>query len=1243
MKNKFYISRLFFIITIVLSFTTTLFSGDYDNEADFKQIYTNTIKGDIAATGSPIMCADRGNGTCNWNYTGYLFDIDPLTLYDGPKQIFSKNSGGAILSLPSNINSSDILWARLYWQGHIFGTGSHADFLNAINGLDKVKLLDPLGNEHDVNATVSDIYYYGYDGKNVSRGGNNGYRYFYQASKDVTSIIKNSYDSTHNYFIVGNINATMTKDIYYIKDTKLGVNVKWGNWGGWSLIVVYKDPNTSMKNISLYDGFKFLLPPFGETASLTIDLPPNSFYTPNYGTVKSRTIIFSAGAEKKISADKLEMYSQNNGYQIVSNSYNPPNNQMNDSITYLNSEINATRIFNAGIDLDTYNTSNILSNGQTTTSIRVTMTASSNAADQAFVGFIGISNDIYQPNICYNEQLFDSSGTDINSSSVVKVGDTLKVKLTIQNNDNETADNVKIIRNFDDNKTSYETNSTVVNNIDTNGNQIGDINQTDNLGDDLTDYDANNKSLQVRLGRGANSSLGGTFKPSDKAFIYYDFRINTDQNLTLSYQTSYTFNIAGQQFTFYGQLPKCTDFDNTIHPYLPPQGIFNVVNSQSDLSSGDPTNGKDQRNALYTQVAGKAFTVKIVSLEEDKTTLKNFTGNVLIDLVDATNINQTQSSCTNAPKLKQYANTSAHTNMFNNNTTKLYSLTYNGAVRNATFRIKYYDFSNLANFENQCSVSNTSANINGVPQCLNSDTLLQKYFPQCSSLYTNVCSSQNQQGSDDWRCYECITDHYSTPVCARDNFAIRPATYSMDLIDTNSTHIGGKAYPIDINATNGSSDANISGYNQNINENSEKNATIKLSLPVGCTDLNTSSQILSNSFVFTNGRVNQPTYFSYSNIGDVNLTIYDQEWTHIDQQPYNGKTFNDCVVNSSSNTPDSNGKVGCLSKGSKVLKFKPKKFLINLSVFNSHNQNFTYISNDKNMSAKINLNVIALLDNNLTATNYTRNCFSRDINYTIKLQNDQNLSWGSKKKRISFYDDGNLSNLINDTNATADLNSSQSVFHLGIANIPIFYNFDRNITKTDEPFIVSKNDFNVTKVIDKDAVFGSDFNRTNDQNTTFYYARIHAPDYSVKGNTINAKIYREVYCKDCNKSQFGSIGGESIDSIYWYINKDDNNISNGRVFNFINSTKINTIIPSSSVHNGTETDNITYNAGIYPYSERIDINASSWLIYNQFDKNATTTDFSVEFLNNGNWAGIGSTGNTVDLNISTQNPHRIEW
>ena len=1242
---------------------------NFDNEADFTRVYSNTFNGDIAATGSPVLCATSDNKTCNWNYSGYLFDITPLSLHDGDTSTFPKNSGGAILKLPADVNGSDILWAKLYWQGHIFGLQDNEDsFSNAIKNLNKVTMADPKGNMHTLTANKSEIYYYGYNNKDVLRKYRRGYRFFYQASVDVTKIVQNSYTLTNNYFIVGNINTTQTKDTYYIYDTKLGTNVKWGNWGGWSLVVAYKQPNAPLKNINLYQGFKFLLPPFGGTASLEIPLPPNSFYTPNFGIVKSKTVIFAAGAEKKIAADKLELYSQNNGYQTVSNTLNPADNQINDSITYLNTEINATRIFNPGTDLDTYDTSNILSNGQTTTKIKVTMTANTNSADQAFVGFIGISNDIYQPKICYLEKLYDDQGVEINSSSRVNVGDMVEARLTIRNDDNETATDVNIKRSFDDNITTYHPNSTTVNNIDTNGILIGDINQTDEYGDDLVDYNTSGQSLSVNIGRAANASTGGNFLPGDVGYINYRATINTNQDFNLSYETSYVFNIAGQQFSYSGTLPKCADFDNTLHAYLTPIGIFNVVNGYTTIGGSDPIDNNDSKNSLFTQVVNQSFPVKVFHLNStDKTTPEPFEGVTFLEVVDATSISSDQSTCVNAP-IVYTPPTNNITKDFNNQSFIDINVTIPKAIQNATFRIGYTDWGTRINNSGVVCANRSTmdSNLKGVPQCLNSEQKIQQVFydkdiSQCltSGPYGQnaACNSNNYNASgskgniqperynNKYGCAQCLVGNY---VCARDNFAVRPAAYTFALdaqnpFDANVSNPlkGGKDYTLNI-------DTGAQNYNQTITNTADRNASLDLIIPAGCNLAITHIPLTPN--ITFDGSTGKAVFapLNFNNIGDVNLTLFDNDWTKIDQDTGSGKGFDECILGSSSNTPI-NGKVGCMISGSKKLIFLPKSFANTINVQNFNDSNFTYLSNDANMSANIIVQTTALLDNNATATNYTAGCYSQDINFTISLINNP-TNWlnglPDAKTRIRYFDDGNHTSFDNNnTVGSAEFNATQSEFLNGTAsNLGVKFNFARSTTLPDEPFRIKKNDFNIS-VQDANNIIGNDFNRTTDQNVTFYYGRVHAPDYRFEGNSGNAKIYYEVYCKDCNKSLFGVNGNESVDSIDWYLNQMHLNNSFGDVSaNGANSffALSGTSAPgySGTISNGIETITLSHAA---PYKDKIQMYANPWLIFNTANSNAAYNDFLVEFYKSGSWAGQGIQGKTVDLNISVKQNKRLDW
>ncbi|NCD00207.1 MAG: hypothetical protein EOL95_10980 [Bacteroidia bacterium] len=684
------------------------------------------------------------------------------------------------------------------------------------------------------------------------------------------------------------------------------------------------------------------------------------------------------------------------------------------------------------------------------------------------------------------------------------------------------------------------------------------------------------------------------------------------------------------------------DLNTTATIYQPPLGVFNVTNQSADLSSGDPQDGLDIKNALWSQVSGKPFTVKIVALDDDKTTLKNFTGNVILDLVDSTNITDEQSTCTNAPLLQQYKNPNPKTNLFSNQSTKDFTLQYDKAHANSRFRVKFYDFSTIETIEGQpCSVSITSANINGVPQCFNDMNKIKKYFPLCSDDYTNVCVSNQQGGDDNWKCYECITG-YNQPVCSRDNFAIRPAAYNIGINVTRL--IGKKEYTLDINATMLNSDTNVSGYNQTINNSADKNGTDEFVLPLTCTTLTTDKKTLSNEATFIEGR-SEATAYASRNVGDVLITYNDNLWTQIDRSAYNTKAFSDCIESSSTNTANGDGKIGCLLSGSKQFYFFPKAFDNTLLLQNFNNGNFTYLSNDGNMSAELLFSPRAILEDNTTATNYTAGCFARDITYTVEL----NGSIQDKRNRIRYFEDGVTSNFENNnTIATATFSSTEDNFISGTANnLQMLFNFTRNINSTDEPFRIKRNDFNITSVIDQNNTSGDDFNRTNDHNATFYYGRVYSTDY--KGESpITTTIRYELYCKDCNRTDFNITSAQSPTSLTWYqntlhVNADGNVTTNG--FTSVGTTLINNAntATSGNIANGFESNTLSLANGTpAPYTDRIQMRPSSWLLHNLYNPNAITNDFNVEFIRSGNWVGKGTLRQTVDLNLSKQTQSEYE-
>lgn len=1200
------------------------FSGD--NYKNFSILYTENLRGDIRQIGNTILGrSSNGSTICPGNTTNNA-DNNLITGYwdvDGDNS--TVNSSTSNLEIPAG---ATIKKAYLYWQGRTTSTNSAK--------ASQIKFKAPGNNYVTLTAPSA----------NMRWDGSRGDYFPYQGSVEITNYMNGS-----GTYTVGDLTT-------YAGERLDGL----GAYGAWSMVVVYTKDDETLRNVTIYDGYKTIATNNSENFTLS------GFLTPSKGAVNSKFLIFTGEGDVDLEGDYVTM----NGTRLTRFNDNSTNaseyNTFSASITKDNAYVTTRSPAcqnNLGIDIHTYDVGstglNIIKNSNTSASLTI-----GTNSDVYYLSVFAFATQLYEPRVCYYIDRIsdDSNKTIFENKKFVNPIEANKnyafnlwvanMKKSAADTDIETAKLVQVYLNMTN--MDYTENSTYIQNLGTSLKSF--ISDTPN--NDIGEYD-NNKSTW-RLGIGATSSQGGTIEPasaftddSKKAFITLQSKFlveNNTSSLNLLDHFSFKASFQTDSITIGSDnaqlIEQCIELNTTATIYQPPLGIFNVTNQSANVAAGDPTDGKDITNALWAQISGKPFSVQIVALEENKITPKAFTGNVILDLVDSTNITDEQSTCTNAPLLQRYTNPNPKTNLFIDESTKLFNLQYDKAQQNSRFRIKFYDFSNIANIDNQCSVSNTSANINGVPQCFNAMNKVKQYFPLCSDDYTNVCVSNQQGGNDDWRCYECMAGS-TTPVCSRDNFAIRPERYSINLNET--TLIGGKQYRFDLNATLFGTDFNVSGYNQTITQDLDKNVSEGLLLPATCVALNADRTALATPVTFTEGR-NQTTLYTYNNVGDVTIGIDDNLWTQVDRSLYSTKTFSDCIENDARNTANADGQIGCRLSGGKTFSFLPKKFNNTLTLQNFNNGNFTYISNnnDMNMSALALFSPSAILDDNITiATNYTAGCFARDINYTISLINNP-ATWlngePNATSRIRYFEDGNTSNFENNnTIGTATFSSTEGNFTNGTAaNLKMLFNLTRDINRTDEPFKIARNDFNINTVIDQNNTTGNDFNRTNDQNTTFYYGRVYSTDYRGPKEGIATNIRYEVYCKDCNRTAFNINGAQSPTSLSWYTNTlHVNNDGNVTTFSSRGTTWINNAdtTTSGTITNGVETNNLTNATD--PYTDRIQMTPSSWLLYNAFNAAATTNDFNVEFVRSGSWAGQGNLGKTVDVNSSVRPNRRMEW
>jgi hypothetical protein len=471
--------------------------------------------------------------------------------------------------------------------------------------------------------------------------------------------------------------------------------------------------------------------------------------------------------------------------------------------------------------------------------------------------------------------------------------------------------------------------------------------------------------------------------------------------------------------------------------------------------------------------------------------------------------------------------------------------------------------------------------------------------------------------------YDCVNNSQKTSgnPCFRyfkssDDFAIRPYRFLITNIPTSTVKSAD-----DFNITIQALDFNgnkTKDYNETLNITTSTSPFLEHNeTKNGCItgDLNSSATVS-----FANGEANAT--LKYSEIGDINLTVGE-----------NNDTGTFAYVDEN----DTNITQLLIDKNTTTIRILPDHFEVNASFRNFAN-GFTYISKDLNMSAILDVNVTAKNEQNITTKNYNTACYAKKTDYNITYANLSITPVGSLSKVIYHETNSSRSGesaINSDINLT---NTSESIFaagdHNGTAVLKFLINFDREKNTTVNAFILNIKDINV-----------SDANNTTgginlDKNATFYYGRVHSPDYRFDGNNGTATIYYEVY-SDQNKTTRNSIGitgKESVDSIDWYINTLHADINSGYYAG----------VSTPVAKDGTVISNMQINSidlsATAPHKDKITLTPNPWLVYDKFNPDTNTTNFLVEFNKAGTtWAGKGIQGKTVDLNISTTQNKRLDW
>ncbi|MFT3764888.1 MAG: DUF3344 domain-containing protein [Minicystis sp.] len=467
----------------------------------------------------------------------------------------------AVLNLPAG---ATVTAAYLYWSGRPDLTGGMPNPADAAVVLDR-----PGGGGFTSNVTALQSWYTttgpGIPGLGTNYPG-------YQSVADITGIVQQNGAGAYRVAGVDSIDLT----------AHLSGNLAVGWW----MAVIYQDSTSPIRQILLYDGFDSasIQTPFSFTFG--------GFFTPPAGyTARLGVVAWDGDAES--TGDSLLF---NN--VTLTDALNPANNFFNGTRSYL-----GVPVSNAGdlpqltglpgslseIDIDVVDVTTILQPGDSSATVAV-----GSMGDVNWIGGIVTSIATLAPDfITSTKTVVDqTSGT-----TTASPGDILVYTITATNSGTDAAVNTVLTDPLPANVT-YVAGSLQI----TGGPNAG--NKTDAIGDDQAEYDAATKTIRVRLGTGANGTMGGSLGIG--ATTTFTFKVQVNAGATGSVANQAVVTAAGQLGTI--PVDYVTDGNGPL-PGSPPTSIpisscpISSCACLVDADCGGPTSGTVCNNG-----AGGTFT-----------------------------------------------------------------------------------------------------------------------------------------------------------------------------------------------------------------------------------------------------------------------------------------------------------------------------------------------------------------------------------------------------------------------------------------------------------------------------------------------------------------------------------------------------------------------------------------------------------------------------------------------------------
>ena len=460
-------------------------------------------------------------------------------------------------------------------------------------------------------------------------------------------------------------------------------------------------------------------------------------------------------------------------------------------------------------------------------------------------------------------------------------------------------------------------------------------------------------------------------------------------------------------------------------------------------------------------------------------------------------------------------------------------------------------------------------------------------------------------------------------VASTDTFAIRPAKYLLSLKDPSAKPVAGKPFQLILKATNANGQI-VSNYNEPKNVYDITYHEVKA--PQGCY----TGTLQMTKGNFSNGKATIQA--TYSEVGKLSLTAHEistgnTEYAHID----NSDTTDRFIAPDTMTTPE----------------FTAGK--INLLTWDLQNgaSNYTYFSSDPlTMGAKLILNLAVTATDGNQTYNFTPSCYAKDVNVTVSFATD---TAAQSRQPLASYPNGTKINIpampagVKSGNFSFRITKDQ--FSHGTGNETIWLNFKRDASKARNPLT-----YRIEKL--KATVDTAQLDQNTSKQVIYLYARAYAPTQSVEGKKMQATLFYETYCNECNRNAYHLTDfHESVDRIHWYIlpetetsSMDFDSLDSP---DYIPTSEEDVVSHVRAITKLEKTDNrhIKIEVGATPLITKVRYVPLSYLRYNMFNPGASEHDFVVHFNPKPkSWAGRGKRGKTVDIQIGTRSAFdKIDW